>query len=326
MKGLDRRDFLKLGLGSVTATALSNSFLDSSLAEGRVDVSKKLTSQYQFFIEPGMTMRLNQERSQIVDFYPWFVSSEFKYLVPDLLSPIVFNQEEVETWLQERIEGFPADAQEKRIKRNPLDSIIQVPIKGSVDVMDIIGEIVLSLSQRRKLNLTLGFLHLFEQERNVLFENKVLNHTSIPIIETPTFLQHNGDILEKNVAVTLYGWKFQFRGPDTHSLGWCVGTNVKHFHVELFRETTPGRFEYVVNFHLGTYKNGGSRCFVLWENTRWRICWKKCAPTRSDLVEMFKAIIIAAAALVGIALAGWVVIAIAEAAAAVIFLPLLLLV
>lgn len=57
-----------------------------------------------------------------------------------------------------------------------------------------------------------------------------------------------------------------------------------------------------------------------------RVCLKACLPSSNDLYNMFVAALYLAAAVAGVALAGWIAASIGTAAAAVMFVPLLLLV
>lgn len=111
-------------------------------------------------------------------------------------------------------------------------------------------------------------------------------------------------------SVTMFGWKLQFRGPETHPLGSCVSSNVTHFHVEVFRQNSRGRWDYILNVHLGAYRSSGRRCFVLYNNTRPYVCWKVCSPTWNQLKQMFVWILIAAAVIAGVVLAAWIISAI----------------
>jgi hypothetical protein len=108
-------------------------------------------------------------------------------------------------------------------------------------------------------------------------------------------------------------------------LGRCVSAPVTHFNVDIFQAMGGGRYQYAANFHLGTYRSGGSRCFVLYNNIRPVVCWKTCGPTMGDLAGMFRWMLTAAAAVLVVAIAAWIVASIAEAAAALAFAPLLLL-
>ena len=170
------------------------------------------------------------------------------------------------------------------------------------------------LEQARKIYLPLVQSHAFQQGE-------------IAAIEPPSLV--TGTNLLSGVSpppsVTMFGWKLQFRGPETHPLGSCVSSNVTHFHVEVFRQNSRGRWDYILNVHLGAYRSSGRRCFVLYNNTRPYVCWKVCSPTWNQLKQMFVWILIAAAVIAGVVLAAWIISAIASAAATVAWPALLLL-
>jgi len=76
--------------------------------------------------------------------------------------------------------------------------------------------------------------------------------------------------------INLFGFKVQFRWGDYHPLGTCVRQPVSHFHVELFQTTGGGRFKYLANLHVGSYRQSGSRCLVVYNADQPPLCLRSC--------------------------------------------------
>lgn len=293
VKNLSRRDFLTLTLGGAAAALMTacNGGSPPSPASSLAGQSLR----HAFRIGPESVGRLDQMTGQVSDISPWEVPAELEHLVPQLLPSRSFNLDDLEAWVDGTIQ-HPSDQE----SIDALEAAMQVTIEGVPYVADIKDQVVDALLARNNLDLSLDF----EQ---------------VPASFPDT------DSLQERQTLDLFGWKLQFRGPATHSLGSCVSQPVKHHNVEIFHRSSRGSYDYVANFHLGTYRNGSQKCFVLYNNVPPRVCWKICTPSRNDLAGMFKWMLAAAAAAAGVAIAGWALIIIAETAASVWYAPLLLL-
>lgn len=124
----------------------------------------------------------------------------------------------------------------------------------------------------------------------------------------------------------LGGWAIQVRGPESHTLGTCVRSRVRHYNFEVFRRNHSGRWDYVVNMHIGTYWSWGRKCFVMWDNWHPWVCWKVCGPSRGNLEEMLRWMLYLAAAIIAVAIAWWVVSWLAASVGGAMFFPMLALI
>jgi len=206
---------------------------------------------------------------------------------------------------------------------------IMMPLAGLPNTYDLVGQIDEVLKRGEQVDMSLNFF--YEPQFEAIVGTASTMASSFPvqdnadILAVPSGVLLGGDdfFIDAPPSVTLHGWRLQFRGPDNHPLGSCVTQFVKHYNIELFRRQSNGSYKYVTNLHIGAYRSGGRRCFVLWNNLRPVVCWKICSPTWEQLKQMLSWVLIAAAAIVGIALAAWVIAAIASAASSALWLPLL---
>ena len=116
---------------------------------------------------------------------------------------------------------------------------------------------------------------------------------------------------------TLSGYRVQIRTDHPHCFGACVRTPVKHFHVEVFKRISGGRYEYVSNFHVGIYRSAnGRKCYVVWNNHRPALCMKTCNMSQAQLRHSIQSALVA----IGVAVAIAVTIAALVAVAAPVLL------
>ncbi len=279
-------------------------------------------------LQPGLFRLFGSHDDEVVSAAPWAFGPEVGRWFKDLRHPVAATPEEIERW----IEGQPAKG------NPPLAALRKAKLQGGPNLNQVVGDSLRSILQHGELDLSLDFRYpanLENQEgvslpllgaSGVVFPGRELPTPSLPGLDLPVPGVPGTIVPEEDaiISVTLYGWRLQFRTDVPHPFGWCESHSVSHFHVELFRETSPGRYTYVMNFHLGAYTNSaGQVCFVLWENVLWGLCQKICSPTYDDLVEMFKVMLTIAAIVAGVALAGWIIAAIAGAAAGALWIPLL---
>ncbi len=70
---------------------------------------------------------------------------------------------------------------------------------------------------------------------------------------------------------------------DSHYLSPCVEQDVLHTHVTIKRyENTPDS-EAWFHFHVGLYRDGANRCYVLYDSKHKWICLKVCISDQSPL-------------------------------------------
>lgn len=102
------------------------------------------------------------------------------------------------------------------------------------------------------------------------------------------------------------GFRFQVRKDVPHSFGSCVARPVNHFHVEVFQETgvNTGRFKYLTNLHIGTYRQA-RRCYVVWNNYSPRVCADTCngGSKGKGLTSIIYAALVAVVTVIGVTVA-----------------------
>lgn len=335
MRTINRRDFLKVGAGGVVSTALAGSLANIALPsiaeaqDSQLGTNQGTSLSYAYYVDNDSISGFIPERNQRLSPSTLSATDGTDILKSGLATSAPLNLPDLESWA-EAIQTSERTAS-SLLASGKVDSFAKsmgLDIHGLPDFTDVIAASVISLTDERKLNLALDFVSAPELERvapapQPRVHNK--NQADRSIV-TPTPVTPSVGILGVPPNVEIFGWRFQFRGVETHSLGDCVTAPVTHFHLEVFRALGGGRYQYASKFHLGTYRNQGSRCFVLWSNYWPRVCWRVCQPSRDDLVRMMKWLVAAAAVIIGVALAAWIIAVIAEVLATAIFIPLLLLV
>ena len=323
---MDRRSFLVVSAGSLQAQAAM-----ARSSKGRI-YQRAAPSSYQFLVQPGITARYDLSTQKTSDVVPWAFFSKSGVDIANVVSPQTYAVEQLETWAQQRGGACcTPGSSTAAASSDPLDFLMTVRLVGIPSVSDIEAAMVGSVVDRVALDISLDFIAPTASDFTPAYA--LTNVNGVPVWEGPTssllpqLQPGSGPQPEVNAppSVELFGWRLQFRGPETHPLGSCVSAPVTHFNIEIFRATGGGRYAYATNFHLGTYRSGGRRCFVLYNNIQPIVCWKTCGPTMGDLAGMFRWMLTAAAAVLAVAVAAWIVAVIAEAAASVAFAPLLLL-
>lgn len=175
--------------------------------------------------------------------------------------------------------SIPENLEAPNPNRDVFESAMNVPIVGLPNMSDLIGKTITTIADGALLDLSLDFLYnsRLEQAHKIYLPlvqlHKFQQGVTIATIEPPR-LETGANLIAAAPppppSVTMFGWKLQFREPETHPLGSCVSQNVTHFHVEVFRQNSRGRWDYILNVHLGAYRSGGQRCFVLF-NTPLRL-------------------------------------------------------
>jgi len=339
MSELNRRNFMKIGVGSLAGLAAGQLLPSTSqmqpeivrASSGAVEVVNGT-----FVFDQRVISQVDAQTSRVLQSALWGVPSEYEALLSKLTSPMFVSLSELEEWAITRCDetcSIPENSASPNPDWGIFETVMNVPIVGLPNISDLTGKTITTIADGMQLDLSLDFLYdsRLEQAYKVylpLVQSGVFQQgVTITTIEPPMPLTGANLIaaVPPPPNVTMFGWKLQFRGPDTHPLGSCVSQNVTHFNVEVFRQNPRGRWDYVLNVHLGAYRSGGRRCFVLYNNTRPYICWRVCSPTWNDLKQMFVWILIAAAAIAGVVLAAWIISAIAGAAAIVAWPALLLL-
>lgn len=94
---------------------------------------------------------------------------------------------------------------------------------------------------------------------------------------------------------------------DRHPLRPCVNEDVTHLHITLKRSKNTDDRQAWSHLHLGTYRSGGRKCFVLFDNLHPWICFKTCSPTQGELKRILQLAIAAALVAAGIGVAAWIV-------------------
>jgi hypothetical protein len=321
MKSLVRRDFLKVGAVGLAGIAVSNPSLRPSSS---VPKSKGSSIQCEFLIEPGLTSRLNPVTHEVLNVMPWAIPSMYEHLIPALQLPVSFTPEKLRRWFD--ADGSALGSQVD--SQDPFDAMMQVPINGTPDVSDILLDSALSLKNSNTLDLEMDFK--FAPEGDHFSDIHFSTKGGLPVVEilkSPG--QQRGDITPNffGQTPTLFGFKIVAHGPEVATFGSCVPRPVNHYNVvvQRARAGNPGRFDNILNFHLGAYRDDFRRlCFALWQSKPlWEICLKICNPNISDLTRSLSVAISEAASRVNIQLKPWEISLLAGIAAGILFLPLL---
>jgi hypothetical protein len=245
-----------------------------------------------------------------------------------LLRSFTPSEDEVDEFANEASLDVVPSAITRGITNDPFSALMGIRLSGVPDVLDIAGAALDAVLDDAELELNLEFFHE-DPSRSDLPPRVVSTRTGLPVEEAEESAVTRAN--PKPPGVKLFGWSFRFRPVHSHPLGSCVKTpiEVKHFHIDVQHRRPNGSYRKVMDVHLGTYRQSGKRCFVMYENELLdkkgrpkNTCWKRCSPTLSDLVEMLAWVIAAAAVVAGVAVAGWTLAAIAAAVAAVLFVPL----
>lgn len=116
-------------------------------------------------------------------------------------------------------------------------------------------------------------------------------------------------------SLTDLGWGFRIPGGyievpmriDDHELRPCVYQSVKHIHVTIMPYKGAPKNEWLSHFHVGTYRQGNSRCFVIFDNYNFNTCYRTCLPTRDQLQQIFQSALAASLASRNIHLKAWAI-------------------
>jgi len=321
----DRRNFLRF-VGIASVTGFANGCGSQSSAQDNSGAPKTTqTLDHTFLVDPGVTHEIESASGEVVRESFWTVPKEMEIALPMLTRSFVPNLRDVQDFADNTALGQTPLVIARGVAADPFTALMGTALSGVPNVMHIAGNAGLAVVDRADLDLSLAFFHSAIGQSFAPFTCSTDVMLGLPVqkIEKQARLLTNAP----PPGITLYGWKLQFRGPDKpHPLGTCVSTPVTHFNVDVHHQEPNGSFTPVLNFHLGTYRDGSRRCFVLWENIQLNVCWRICSPTQQDLVQMAKYMLVAAAALAAVAIAGWIIAAIAEAVALASYIPLLLLV
>lgn len=323
---IDRRELLKLGAVGGTALAAGSTLFAQSEGGERsapmtASVGRSLSASY--IVAPGVISRYEQATGDITTSAPWAISYRAGTAIEHANELAVPSLSDLVAWAQSSEEERGRFRLSERLS---LDDAIRLPIQGAGPTSNLLADVLSIVLANENLDLTLDFISPPTDIR----PRRLNTSGALPVIEvTPEEAGRESGLSERATYQVQAGdWRLRFMGVERHSLGTCVRESVAHFNLHVFRrnKVRPNRFDEIKNFHIGTYRSGGSRCFVLWNNIKPAVvCWKKCAPRVNDLKEMLVWVLLAAAALAGVYLAASAAGAIAATAAALMFPVLIVL-
>lgn len=325
MSTFNRRSFFRLGAGGAAALALGKSA--SGTVRALMPPTDSVTGA--FFLEPSIVNRLAITGDRL-----GVAESAIVAFAPDdaaLVEHASPTPEELRTWAAAALNGTGVGA------RGSLDDILRVRPSGGVDVGDLISNAAFALAQGRGTDAILNFFHGKEQD-SLRREISMRGDFAVlpPFLGLPALApgapldRESPNLVEKfsiNQAIFAFGWQIRLHGPESADyLGKCVKQPVTHFNLVISRQNSRGGWTELLNFHIGIYKRGRQRCFVIWQNKQpYVYCLDTCNWTRGDFQNLLTWGILAAAALAGVAVAYWLASTVAAVAATVLW-PLLLLV
>jgi hypothetical protein len=241
-----------------------------------------------------------------------------------ILTPIVPSIESVRAW--NPMKGGSVALAGLDATTSAMDAITRFPILGGGSHADFSAQMIDAIRLGSAASMT------FFAFDTAAASAAILNRGPIPILDDrPLSVRGNihTDAAPSWTSQAVGGWRLQYRGWETHAIDSCPGPGipVRHCHLEVCRNEPLGssRWPVKTTLHLGTYRRGNQKCFLLYLNKP-RVCLTPCLPSSNDLYNMFVTALYVAAAISGVAIAAWVAASIASAAAAVMFVPLLLLV
>jgi hypothetical protein len=319
MTSITRRDLIRIGTGTVIGAVLSRSLGSIPVAAQVTGLNESSPMHFSFGIAPGSIRRIKEESPFALGLAPWALYTEQGQPTSLATDPLALTLAQLEKWADRRAECDYIALPSEEIAA--FNALMNARLIGGPDLADIAGHGVSAVVAGQMLDLSLDFQYdedpkvSLSSSRDLMAQLASHSELVLPAISA---------VPNAPPAISLYGWRLQFRGPETHPLGSCVSQSVRHFHVELFRYANGG-YKYVTNFHLGTYRSSGRPCFVLYNSYSPRVCWKQCGPSLRDLQDMFKWLVAAAVAIVGVYLAAWAIAAIAQVVAAALFATLLVL-
>lgn len=297
------------------------------------------------FADAGMVGDFNTTLNQIVAPTWWDITPETKPLIDGLPSSIDINYQDVLQWVNQNVsntETTPVQNLSPYVGMSVVDRLMGIEIAGGYNMTDAANSAVNAIQngQQIDLSLSLEYPNSYDQLSEPLIINPY-DQFNMPMREIPVrdsydsvapVSSYDTIVASPNDAAALYfrksitfaGWKLQIRGLDYHSLGRCVSAPVSHFNVEIFRQNWRGRWDYILNAHIGTYVSGGRRCFVMWESTLTGACWITCLPTWREVFNMLKWLLILAAVVAAVGFIAWLAVPVMASAGATALYPLLL--
>jgi hypothetical protein len=274
-------------------------------------------------IEPGV-ISMADSAGVIGRRTPWALSVDAEPYLDSILTPIVPSIDAVMAWAE--LNGTSAVSPVLDPTTSAMDAITRFPILGGDPNADFSAQLMEAIRLGSTASMT------FFAFENGSAPNGLINRGPIPILDDRPLVRHSrvqADAAPSWTSKAVAGWRLQYRGWETHAIDNCPGPGipVRHCHLEVCRNEPLGSSRWPVKstLHLGTYRQAGRKCFLLYLNKP-RVCLRPCSPSSNDLYNMFVTALYVAAAVAGAAIAAWVVASMASAAAAAMYLPLLLLV
>ncbi len=101
MSELDRRDFLKIGIGSLAGLAASQFLPFTNQVHAKVARVGQTTEVVNatLILDCQTISRVNTQTNQVLQYAPLGVPSEYEALLPKLVSPLSVSLSELEEWV-----------------------------------------------------------------------------------------------------------------------------------------------------------------------------------------------------------------------------------
>lgn len=326
-QNLDRRQLLLGGAASLAGLTVPGvrAAAQESTQEAAPSGGEVVRLHANYIIQPGLISRV-EPGDRITTSAPWAVPESYADSIASLQRPVVPRMAGLSNWV-----NAPEDSREAFSfgEALTLDDAIRLPILGGLPMTNLLGDALGAMSDGKRISLSLSF------DSPGRLPSRGLDMSSgLPAVVTkPMPAVRPGDAGDEEtlnekvtIKVPFSKWQFTIKGPERHDFGSCVREQVSHFNLHIQRAipNRPGRYEDIKNFHLGTYRSGSQRCFVLYNNVKPGIvCWKKCSPKSSDLKEMLAWSLLVAVAIVGVSVSAATVGTMAATAAAA-FFPVLI--
>jgi len=332
MTTFDRRAFVQTVGAAGIASVLSPSRIMAvtSHRDSEHSASTATTSAL-FAFSPGFAARLDPETGVTVNTGLWALANEEGNDLRPLLQPV--SQEDADR-IAEWFESAGGDPALIVPSGSSLAAtLLRTRFVGNPYVGDLVAKLAAAIARNTEIVIPMQFSFSSDSaERTKVVADGL---SALPTLSANQGVAQHGLTVAPAWIVPLpspKGMKYQIRYTpgDVANFGSCAGgRRLQHCHFESFRLNVRGGWDYYENYHIAMYRQGSQLCLVITEDERVKrgqrpFCWNKCTPTYGDLERMLEAIVITTVAALGLSIAGWMVGAIANTAAAALW-PVLLL-
>jgi len=250
---MNRRDFVKASAMAAGAGLLfGGQRCNRSPEITGGEAGEAELKRHAFVFMPGATYKVDpDDTSQLLDFSPWFIAKEEESRLGEIISPPV-------------IEARVLEAANDGGAIPPA-----VLLVGKTDVSEALIDAMSMICAGGQLALETNVFVPAADEKQLWLP---------PIYDEQGLLPAAKDYSGGYPHIHLLGYKLQYRTGSPHPFGSCVTTSVAHVHFDVFKDLGGGRYNLLCTLHVGTYRSGGSKCYVIYSSPSPYLCLKACTP------------------------------------------------